>query len=765
MFSKLNLKKKLLFSFLFVGIVPLAMMSIISLLKANSALHYQTFSQMLSIRDIKKSQVERYFQSIKDQVITFSEDHMTIQAMAEFSSAYDTFIEENSLDDRSLGDLKEKLGTYYTKDFTLAYKDANNGSSPNVSSRLNQLSDSSVALQYHYIKANPNPLGSKGSLDYAEDSSQYSKIHAKYHPAIRDYLQKFGYYDIFLIDSRNGNIVYSVFKELDYATSLINGPYAQTNLAESFRNANASSVADTVVFTDFKQYYPSYEAPAAFVASPVVKDGKKIGVLVFQFPLDNLNSIMKERSGLGKSGETYIVGSDKLMRSDSFLDPDNHSVAASFKNPEKGRVDTEATSSALAGKTEEKIITDYNGNSVLSAYTPLKFDNLHWALLAEIDEAEAFAAVKTLQWIALVVAVCCIGAILIIALLLTRSIVKPVLGVVDSLTELSQGEGDLTSRLPVVTSDEIGQLSQRFNEFMEKLQLMIKDIGKGVETLSISSTELSGISQQMSSNADDTSAKSNTVATAAEEMSANMNSVSAALEQTTTNTNMVSSAAEEMTATINEIAQSAESTRAISERAVEQTMGASQQMSALGDAANKIGKVTETITEISEQTNLLALNATIEAARAGEAGKGFAVVANEIKELAKQTAEATLDIKQQIDGIQNSTGSTIKSIAEIGQVISNVNETVNTIATAVEEQSVSTREIADNISQVSMGTSEVNENVAQSSSVASEITEAITEVNQASTEMSSSSKQINTSAAELSQLAERLNEMVRRFKV
>jgi methyl-accepting chemotaxis protein len=647
----------------------------------------------------------------------------------------------------------------------LSVREQNDGRSPNADPIVRRLDDATVALQYYYIQANTNPLGSKHKLDRADDNSRYSQFHEQFHPIIRSYLEKFGYYDIFLVHPQTGKIVYSVFKELDYGTSLLNGPYAQTNFGEAFRRANAANSADTFVITDLEQYFPSYEAPAGFVASPIFKGREKVGVLIFQFPLDSLNAIMTERSGMGKTGETYLVGNDMLMRSDSFLDPDNHSVVASFRHPDKGKVDTKACRSALKGNTEEKIITDYNGNLVLSAYTPLEFDGLHWALLAEIDEAEAFAAVKALQWVTMIVGLVGIAGIVTLALLITRAIVRPVQGVVDSLTDLAQGEGDLTTRLTVSSHDEIGRLAKRFNEFMDKLQAMITDITKGVETLSSSSTELSAISQQMSANAEQTSGKSNTVASAAEEMSANMGSVSAAMEQTSTNTGMVSSAAEEMTATINEIAKNAENARSISDQAVTQTRDAGEQMSSLGHAAQAIGKVTETITEISEQTNLLALNATIEAARAGEAGKGFAVVANEIKELAKQTATATLDIKQQIDGIQISTGSTVKGIEQIGQVIDNVNEIVSTIATAVEEQSVSTREIADNISQVSSGIGEVNENVAQSSHVAADITKEITEVNQASDEIASSSSQVRMSAEELSELAEQLNEMVGRFKI
>jgi methyl-accepting chemotaxis protein len=740
-------------------------MAVIALHQTDTALNDQAFAQMKSMRDVKKGQVLSYMQTIKDQALTFSEDQMIVTAMTHFSNAFESFQSENVIGPDDIAGLRNQLATYYQNDFSAAYREQNNGQSPNVGAIIGQLDDSAVALQFHYIKANHNPLGSKDALDRAADKSQYSQIHEQYHPIIRSYLQKFGYYDIFLVHPETGKIVYSVFKELDFATSLIDGPYADTNFAETFHRANAAASTDTVVFTDFKQYFPSYEAPAGFVASPIFRNGQKLGVLIFQFPIDNLNAIMKERAGMGETGETYLVGSDLLMRSDSYLDPDHHSVAASFRHPDKGKVDTEATRAAIGGNSEEKIIIDYNGNPVLSAYTPLDFEGMRWVLLAEIDEAEAFAAVKALQWEAMVVALIGITGIVILALLVTRAIVRPVQGVVATLTDLAQGQGDLTTRLPVSTRDEIGQLAGRFNEFMEKLYAMIKDITKGVETLSSSSTELSAISQQMSASAEQTSGKSNTVATAAEDMSANMGSVSAAMEQSSTNTSMVASASEEMTATINEIAKNAENARSISDQAVQQTEDAGVRMSELGRAAQAIGKVTETITEISEQTNLLALNATIEAARAGEAGKGFAVVANEIKELAKQTAVATQDIKKQIDGIQDSTGSTVTSIEQIGQVIENVNELVATIATAVEEQSVSTQEIANNISQVSNGIGEVNENVAQSAKVATEITQSITEVNQASGEMANSSSQVRLSAEELSQLAEQLNGMVGRFKL
>jgi methyl-accepting chemotaxis protein len=352
---------------------------------------------------------------------------------------------------------------------------------------------------------------------------------------------------------------------------------------------------------------------------------------------------------------------------------------------------------------------------------------------------------------------------ILIAIYLTRSITGPLSRGVDLAKHMS--DGDFTRKLDINRKDEIGVLAEALNTMASHLGAMFRDISTGVETLSSSSTELFTISQQMSSSARETSDRSNTVATAAEEMSSNMNSVAAATEQASTNVATVASATEEMTATITEIARNSEKARAISAEAVLQGKTASERVDELGRAAREIGKITETITEISEQTNLLALNATIEAARAGEAGKGFAVVANEIKELAKQTASATEEIKHRIGGIQESTGSTVKEISHISEVIHDVSEIVSTIAAAVEEQSVTTREIAANIAQASQGVQEVTGNVAQSSAVAGEIAHDIAGVNQTSNEMTDMSTQVSMSAEELSRLSEQLKEIVSKFKV
>ena len=395
--------------------------------------------------------------------------------------------------------------------------------------------------------------------------------------------------------------------------------------------------------------------------------------------------------------------------------------------------------------------------------TGVYIDNIDAYLAQEAEEIRHLVSKRTTTMV--VVSGAIFAAIIGLCLFIAFGIVRALKEMIASFQDIAEGEGDLTKRIAIQSNDEIAELAGWFNTFLDKLQTMIQKIADNSNQVDRSSSDLSDIASTMSSGAAETSTRADNVSVASEEMSANLNNVAAAMEQSSTNASMVATAAEEMTATINEIAQNAEKARAISDQAVHKAKDTSGQMDGLGQAAQGIGKVVETITEISEQVNLLALNATIEAARAGEAGKGFAVVANEIKELAKQTSEASLEIKEKIENIQGNTDGTVKGINEITAVITNVNDIVGTIATAVEEQSAATSEIATNIAQATQGIQEVNENVNQSSTVAAEITGDIAVVNQSSSEIATSSDQVKISADDLKAMATELNAIVGSFKV
>nr|WP_319397022.1 methyl-accepting chemotaxis protein [uncultured Desulfobacter sp.] len=355
-------------------------------------------------------------------------------------------------------------------------------------------------------------------------------------------------------------------------------------------------------------------------------------------------------------------------------------------------------------------------------------------------------------------------AAMVLMVVIGRSVTRPVKEVVDGFFDISEGEGDLTKRLKKMGENEIGVLCGAFNQFMDKQQVMISDIFKSVSTLTESSQELIGISQTLSEAAETATRTSESVTGAAAVMSQNMELISTSTQETSANTSAIASAAEEMNATVGEIAKNAEQGREISANAVSRVEKSTDQVGQLGDAAQAISKVVETITDISEQVNLLSLNATIEAARAGEAGKGFAVVANEIKTLAGQTAGASMDIKEKIGHIQETSSGTLESIDQIREVINQVDQVVTTIATAVEEQSSVTHEIADNIGQVSTGIEDVNRNVLQSSENAEEITGQINEVNKTSQQVQGQSDRLKERADGLAQIAADLNSLVGRFK-
>jgi methyl-accepting chemotaxis protein len=354
----------------------------------------------------------------------------------------------------------------------------------------------------------------------------------------------------------------------------------------------------------------------------------------------------------------------------------------------------------------------------------------------------------------------------ILSILISRSVTLPLQVAVGALGRISKG--DVSSDVPAALrnrQDEVGVLACAMQAMTESLRRLLGDISGGVQTLSVSATELSSVSKHTASGVADMSEKANTVAAAAEEASANTTSVAANMEQSSVNISSVASATEEMSATVGDIASNTARARAISDQATIQAQTVAAEMQKLGRAAQEIGQVTETITNISAQTNLLALNATIEAARAGSAGKGFAVVANEIKELARQTAEATEDIKLRIAGVQSSSGAAIADIDKITSVIKEVGGIVFSIAAAIEEQATVTRDVASNIAQASSGVKDANEQITQTAAVSKTIARDIAGINGAVTDLRRGGERVQASAAALSKLAEQLNVRMNQFSV
>lgn len=357
--------------------------------------------------------------------------------------------------------------------------------------------------------------------------------------------------------------------------------------------------------------------------------------------------------------------------------------------------------------------------------------------------------------------------VLLVGVGLNFFLVKVVNGRVQSIADTAKkvGDGDYRVAFNIKSKDALGSLADSLNEMVARSNEVLTEINMSSETLASSATELSSVAEQLVSNADETTAVAEQSASNAREVSSNMDSVAAASEQSATNLSMIAVATEEMGCTIQEIAANSSKASLTTTQAVETTERAQIAVESLGAAADSIGKVTETITEISEQTNLLALNATIEAARAGDAGKGFAVVANEIKALASETANATGSIREAVNQIQRQTSTTISDIGSISEVIASVNEIVQGIVTAVEEQSITTNEIVQNVSQATTGIADVNENISNSSAMTAEVSAGGELVKEKSEAVKISSEDVNIAAGELSKLAENLSTLVAKFKI
>lgn len=782
----MTLRTRLMTVMLACGLVPLAIYGVISYLSASSgltsitekgqdALTGSSKEQLVSLREVKKTQVHDYFETIRKQIQTFSENQMVVDSLRDMNVAFHNFREEQKLDEGAIAKQQRELLGYYTQDFADEYKSQNSGTHPNVDKHFRLLDDDAIAFQYQYVRANSHPLGSKHELDRSPVESRYNELHGKAHPIIRNYLEQFGYYDIFLVDSESGDIVYSVFKELDYGTSLLDGPVADTNFGEVFRRGNKLSDPNDFVLVEFEQYMPSYEAPASFIASPIFDGDKRLGVAIFQMPLDTITGIMGERDGLGETGETMLVGPDYLPRSDSFRDAENRTVVGAFRNSDDGRIETESTQAVFKdGDPGITIETDYVGNETITAYTPIDILGLNWALLAKRDVSDALQAIGEIEekassaqasivsW-AFGLVVLCGVAVGLVAFYIARTITDPIVRASEFAREIASGR--LMNRCEVEASGEVGTLIDSMNDMRDSLRNMICKLTSNVSTLSNSSTQLSEAATNLSEGADQTTTQSSTVNSAAAEMSNCMTNVSASTSQMSGHVITVAAAVEEMTASITDVSQNADRAAGVAGEAARLTEVSNAKVEQLGNAADEIGKVIEVIQDIAEQTNLLALNATIEAARAGDAGKGFAVVATEVKELARQTSEATGDIAKRIKAIQESTGEAITAIGEIEGVIRNVSEVSRTIATAVAAQQDTSHEIANTVNETTSAVQTVSAGIADSTTACQEIRENMEKVDQAARNTSSGASVTRSAGDELLTIAEELRELVSEFAV
>jgi class 3 adenylate cyclase/hemoglobin-like flavoprotein len=480
-----TIQSKLQALLLGVSLGSVVVVSGIGWYQTQATLRNKIAEQLAGISSTKAEQFESYFENLNNQVGMLASDSNVVKAMVDFNGSF------RNLDRNFIPpEWDTALDTFYTEQFFPRLKKNLSPEELNPSA-YRPAGQASRYLQYHYLASNPNPVGEKYKLLDAGDGSDYSKAHAKYQKYFEKIVQKFGYYDLFLINPKTGDIIYSYFKETDFATNRLQGFYAQSSLTELLRTVQTNPTQGSIQVADFQPYRPSYNAPAAFVATPIYSGSNMIGILAVQIPIEKIDQAISrsnnwEGSGLQKTGEAYLVGPDSLMRSTSRFwveDPKKYQNTVRYTGTDERtlqlmenfnttiglqKINSPAAKAALAGKQGMMVDRNYRGAEVLSSYTPLKLNGLNWAILAEMEVGEAYRPLYTLQVILLIAAVLFLLGTAFLAAVAARIFTSPLRRLTENARKLSAGELDV--EVEVKSQDEFGELATEFKQVANKLR-------------------------------------------------------------------------------------------------------------------------------------------------------------------------------------------------------------------------------------------------------------------------------------------------------
>jgi methyl-accepting chemotaxis protein len=602
-----------------------------------------------------------------------------------------------------------------------SYQDTSNSLIDITTEELESISDLKEDQIADYFKE------IKGSVEYLSDSQMLKKelpnIVAGYNKGIEsaDYKQAVekindgvGYFieseswnDIYMIDP-SGNVVYSSDDGADNNTNLKTGPYKKSSLATAYQQGK-----EKLSFVDFSYYEPS-NTKVGFVAAPISNDSDIEGVVVVEFSANKINEIMQRESGLGEHGESYLVGPDHLMRSNTkFLDEDTLGSKL---------IENDYVEQVLDGKAGVENYVNYRNVEVLGSYIPVDVFGENWGLVVEAEKDKVMKPVSDLlSKMLLIAAITIIVAVIITAIFVKFMISNPVYKVRDVLSSLS--EEDLTKRVDHSTNDELGKMSRDLNKTIEKLNSTIKKIRDIVTNVRTASEDLADGNKDLSSRTQDT-------ASSLEEISATIEEISASMEEIASHANTVNQLSEDNLRAIKKGADIIDDTK--------------EEIEAMDNLSSKISDIIVIINDIAAQTKLLSMNAAIEAAKADKNGQGFAVVASEVGQLADQTSDSA----KQINGL-------------IQNIINGINESSEEIKVVDEMFD----QIVENSSKVYQGINEISASTEEQSSAVEQMQEALEELNLGTQQNTGLVEQIAESSEDLNQDAEKMDQLVNKFKL
>jgi len=754
----MTIKAKVVATIFSLMLLLSAISIVISIDKSSNALLQNNMDKLSTVEAAKSGEIESYFGYLKGLLTSLAKQEGTKEAFMALDEGFYTLNEDLNLPtDEIRNSVESDLEKNYLN--SVNYKVPHSAQRKATSTYLPKDINGLVA-QYVFITKNSAKLGEKNDMTYnAKYNSTYMAAHKKFHPSFNSFLKAYSLYDIFMVDMK-GNVIYTDFKEKDFATNLKNGVYSDTGLAKAYKKALSMSEGE-LAFDDFAPYEPSYNSPAAFIATPIFIDGVKKGVLIFQMPVGIINKIMRfndkfKEAGLGESGEAYLVGSDYMMRSNSRFQKDikDKTVQALGTTIGVWKVDTASTQAVINGssKSGKHVIDDYRGISVLSVYRTIDvFSQAKWAIVAEIDKSEAMKPADDLRNIIIIATLIILVVALIFAfVLLNMVLVRPLKELEKRAEDLAHGEGDLTQRLHIATNDEISIVSKHINGFIEKVQdTIIQAKQTSSENASVSE-ELARTSLQIGKKAEEESA----IVVEVEKQGKNLQTVLSQAIENAKHTESELDGAEKTLNSANKLIIKVADDIGI--RSSEEADLATR-LSSLNSDAQQVKGVLEVIGDIADQTNLLALNAAIEAARAGEHGRGFAVVADEVRQLAERTQKSLSEINATISIIVQSITDASDAIShnaiEIEKLSGNASEAQNEITSSVNIMGIAVTKVDDMV-----------EGYAQNGKAIQAMIDKVEVVNDLSVSNARSVEEIASASDHLSSMTAKLNNLLASYK-